>query len=112
MASMKDIVKAIDMNSIDEDGLYAYIGIRVQDDAYGLHVGQTVEHSSHVWVDGEDTEDELDGVCAINYEAIRFVNAEYFGDTIIVLGSQNAEYGEDVGEIIMQDAVVLAVVEI
>ena len=112
MKSMKDIVKAIDLNSIDPDGRYAYIGIRIQDESYGLHVGQTVEHNSHVWIDGDETDTELDGVCAISTAVINFVDTMYFGDTVIVLGSDAAEYGEDLGEIIMKDAVVLDIIEI
>lgn len=112
MASMKEIVKRINLSEIDEDGRYAYIGIRVQDDAYGMQAGQKVEHNSLVWIDGEETDEELDGVCAVNADVISQIDATYYGDTVVVLGSQRAEYGEDEGEIIMQDAVVLAVVEL
>lgn len=112
MASMNEIAKAINLNEIDEDGRYEYIGIRVQDDAYGMQVGQTVEHNSHVWIDGDETDEELNGVCAIYAEAIGRISTTYYGDTVIILGSQSAEYGEDDGEIIMQDAVVLAVMHL
>lgn len=42
---------------------YEKYGIRIQEQGFELG---TVDHNSKVWVDGEETEDELDGICAIN----------------------------------------------
>lgn len=113
---MKEIKKAIETVDVEELGeAYGYIGIRVQEESFGLSVGDTVEHNSKVWVDGDETDDELDGICALNYNMLDKIgdkNGEYFGACILVLGSDNTEYGEDYGEIIMQDAQVLAIINL
>lgn len=113
MASMKCIlkaIKAVDIDAIGEE--YGYIGIRVQEEAFGLKVGDTVTHNSMVWVDGDETDEELDGVSAMDINHIDIVDCEYFGNCVLVLGSNYTELGEDLGEIIMKDAKVLAVINL
>lgn len=113
MASMTDIRKALNSLDLDELGAaYEHIGIRVQEESYGLTVGDTMEHNSHIWEDGDDTEEEIDGVCAMNVKSLNMISCEYFGQTILVLGSYDVEYGEDLGEIIMRDAEVLAIINL
>lgn len=111
MASMKSIREAL--RKIDLDDLtdaYGYAGIRVQEETYGLSVGDTVTHNSKVWIDGDETDEELDGVCAMNINALDAIHGAYFGRCVLILGSNSADYGEDAGEIIMQDAKVLAII--
>ncbi len=113
MASMKSIHEAI--RKIDIDALadaYEYIGIRVQEEDYGLSVGDTVYHCSKVWVDGEETDEELDGVCAMSIKQLNLVEGFYFGKCVLVLGSNYAGYGVDPGEIVMRDARVLAIIHV
>lgn len=110
MSKVREIISGVDIDEIGAE--YGFIGIRVQDEAFGLHVGDTVMHNSHIWDDGEDTEEELDGVCAMNLRALDMIICEYYGETILVLGSDDAEYGDDLGEIVMRDAKVLAVINL
>ena len=58
----------------------------------------------HIWDNGDDTGIELSGVCATNINSIMF--PEYFGSHIAIICGDHAETGEDVGEIIIEDAVV------
>lgn len=112
MASMKNIkeaLKGIDLEELSME--YGYIGIRVQEEEYGAKVGEEVEHCSKVWIDGYETDEEIDGVCAMDVDMLDCVEGEYFGDVVLVLGSNKADYGVDAGEIIMQDATILAVIE-
>lgn len=115
MASNKAVRKAIenagiDMAAFEED--YAYIGIRVQEETYGLKVGDKVIHNSRVWVDGEETEEELDGISATMYSAMANTNNEYFGEYVLILGDNKMNYGEDEGEIILSYPTVLAILKV
>ena len=87
---------------------YTYIGIRTQEEEFEL--GE-IDHLSHIWDDGDDTGEELDGICAISVKADRWqklVNA-YYGDHMAILVGNDADYGEDVGEIIIKDAEVVKI---
>lgn len=113
MASMKDIRKGIEMVDMDVIGEeYGYIGIRVQEEAFGLKVGDTVAHNSLVWVDGDETDEELDGVSAMDINHLDIVDCEYYGSCVLVLGSDCTDLGEDLGEIVMKDAKVLAIINL
>lgn len=107
---IREIIAGIDVDKLDAE--YAYVGIRVQEEAFGLSVGDTVWHKSHIWDDGDDTGEELDGVCAMSLAALDDIRCEYFGETVVILGSDSAEYGEDFGEIVMREARVLAIIEL
>lgn len=85
---------------------YEYIGLRVQDDV-PFELGDLVHHS-HVWDDGDDTGIELDGVCVLRADYAHLAN-NYFGDHVAIIGGNFVEYGEDVGELIISDPVVLEV---
>ena len=39
---------------------YEFIGVRVQEQEFELGA---IDHVSHVWVDGDETEEELNGIC-------------------------------------------------
>lgn len=84
---------------------YEVVGIRVQDKPFEL--GE-MSHVSHVWDDGEDTGEELDGVCAIKFDMAKNSHL-YFGDHVAVLAGNRYSFGEDPGEIIIEDPVVVEV---
>ena len=64
---------------------YAKVGIRVQEVPFEL--GE-MSHRSHVCVDGEETEDELDGVCAQDVKTLGRYQNQYYGNHVaIVVGN-------------------------
>lgn len=85
---------------------YEYVGIRVQDDV-PFELGEMF-HVSHVWVDGDDTGEELPGVCVIDGRKAE-LSASYCGNHAAIICGNHAEYGEDPGELIISDPVVLTV---
>lgn len=128
MATVEEIRK------ITEDTDYDYFGLRADDFSYS--VGDMAENSHQLFQDPDFDEDgellyekgegiysdfydagELDGTCTIefdpeNSDSIR--NAldavqRYYGDTIHVLAGNSMQYGNDCGEIIIRDAIVLGV---
>lgn len=82
---------------------YERVGIRVQEVPFEL--GE-MTHCSHVWDDGEDTGVELSGVCVLDSGRAELFD-RYFGDHIAIIAGNEYEYGEDDGEIILKDAVVI-----
>lgn len=95
---------------VEEMGLedeYEYIGVRVQEREFEIGA---IDHVSRVWIDGDETNEELNGVCATMVDAISNLPYEYFGDHVAVVCGNSAEFGEDVGEIIIEDAIVAAVI--
>ena len=74
---------------------------------------------SYRWYDGEPTEEELDGTCALRVnEGTELAHLDEFMREYGVLGQQVAliagyqgTWGEDMGEVVIRDAVVLAVWE-
>lgn len=110
MIVTKEMLKTIDTNYANFDS----IGLRVVSKDYTEYnavVGDTLGNSS-VWDDGDYTDNLLSGVSAISVTSINQMSScgGYFGDRVLVLGSDDAERGDDAGEIVMGDAVVLAVV--
>lgn len=85
---------------------YGKIGIRVQEVPFEL--GE-MSHRSHVWVDGDETDEELDGVCAQDVDTIDSYHHMYYGDYIALVAGNDYTYGEDAGEIIISDPVVVAI---
>lgn len=86
---------------------YAKIGIRVQEVPFELGC---MDHVSHIWIDGDDTGEELDGVCAQDINAIgTFANGCYFGDHVAVIAGNTYTYGQDEGEVIIEDAEVVEI---
>ena len=84
---------------------YEVIGVRVQEQPFEL--GE-MDHVSHIWNDGEDTGVELNGVCVVNADKIE--NSHYyFGDHAAIVCGNKFTYGEDPGEIIIEDPVVVEV---
>lgn len=102
--AIESIINRID--EIKENAEYEYIGIRVQGNEFA--VGEILDNS-FVWVDGEMTDEELDGTCAVKLEDAKLANG-YFGNHVAIIGSNSMEYGQDLGEIILRDAEVIEVV--
>lgn len=94
-----------------KDFEYDYIGIRVQEELYE-NIGDTVNHKSYVWDDGNILDEQLDGICAIDINEAHWIGdfGGYLGEYVLILGSYSAQYGNDPGEIIMRDAVVLDII--
>ena len=94
---------------------YQYVGVRTQEEPFEL--GE-VGHRSSVWVDGDETTSELNGLSAtdINSRALRMhtdsdpIYGFYFGDHKAIVAGDFAERGEDPGEIIISDPVVVEII--
>lgn len=84
---------------------YEVVGIRTQDHSFNL--GE-MDHVSHVWVDGDDTGEELGGVCAVKSDYAGHGH-NYFGSHVAVVAGNHYTYGEDPGEIIISDPVVVEI---
>lgn len=84
---------------------YEFVGVRVQEQEFELG---TIEHLSHVWDNGDDTGVELDGICVCSLDRMGVNN--YFGDHVAIICGNEAEYGEDDGELIIRDAEVVKVI--
>lgn len=93
------------IEEIRENSDYEYIGVRVQENEF---VKGEILDNSFVWVDGEITDEELDGTCAVKLEDAELAKG-YFGDHVAIIGGDYMEYGQDLGEIIIRDAEVLKV---
>ena len=102
--ALKNIIDRIE--EIENTYDYGYIGIRVSENEFTK--GEILDNS-FVWIDGEMTEEELDGTCAIMLKDANLANS-YFGDHVAIIGSDSMEYGQDLGEIILRDAEVLEVI--
>lgn len=86
------------------------IGVRVED--RNFEVGDILP-CSFMWIDGERTEEELDGTCAIKTESdnpaeyLKGING-YYGDYVYVIRGSSSFGGEDVGERIYRNALIVA----
>lgn len=103
----REVIENI-MNRIEEireNSDYEYIGVRVQENEF---VKGEILDNSFVWIDGEITDEELDGTCAVKLEDAELAKG-YFGDHVAIIGGDYMEYGQDLGEIIIRDAEVLEV---
>jgi len=115
---MKNIKTAI---AAIRDSDFGYFGIRAIDET--LTVGDTCENS-RVWDDGEVTGEMLNGAsataiklngytdAAINtaLESAEKDNKPYYAAHRYIIASDSKSYGEDANEIILRDAVVIAVI--
>ena len=97
-------------NTIDEmqlDYEYEYIGVRVQEQPFEL---VEIDHMSKVWIDGEETDEDLCGICTTKVDSLAKLPYEYIGNHVAIICGNEAEYGTDVGEIIIRDAIVSAII--
>ena len=102
-AAINSIVKRVD--EIKDEYAYDYIGVRVQENEFTE--GEILDNS-FVWVDGKMTDEELDGTCAVKIDDAELAH-QYFGDHVAIIAGNYAEYGVDLGELIIRDAEVLEV---
>ena len=96
---------------------YCYYGLRTVSADDPVTVGEVVG-PSYRHDDWLESPEQMDGTSAIGVWAdldeeeiaARIQSAtEYIGDRVVLLGAQRMEYGEDQGEIVMRDAVALAI---
>lgn len=81
------------------------VGVRIQR-GVEFSLGP-IDHVSHVWVDGEETDEELDGICAISASDIRALcktAGGYFGDHVAIIVGDNLGMGEDPNEVVLGNA--------
>lgn len=93
------------VEEIRENCDYEIIGVRVQENEFAE--GEILDNS-FVWIDGEMTDEELDGTCAVKLEDAELAKG-YFGEHVAIIVGESFTYGEDLGEIIIRDAEVLEV---
>ena len=103
-AEMINTIKKI-AEEMDLSWDYEFVGVRVQEQEFELG---TIEHLSHVWDNGDDTGVELDGICVCSLDSLGANN--YFGNHVAIICGNEAEYGEDDGELIIRDAEVVKVI--
>lgn len=96
-----------------ESGNYNYYGLRnaTEHDLELINSGRTYLDCSHNWVDNEDTEEKLEGSCAVyvsEYMSAKEITARYnqvlnnyFGNTILLIADNTSEWGNDENEIIL-----------
>lgn len=113
MKSFKEIYEIA--QKVKENSDFDFVGIRVQD-YFNEKIGDTLTHRSFVWVDGEETEELLNGVCAIDANRINHTfalsNGGYYGDVVLILGCNGyCEKGADVAEIIMENPVIIDIIK-
>lgn len=98
-------------------GEYAVVAIRTQEVAFDL--GE-ISHNSKVWDNGDETDEELDGISAtnINSRMVKMHSSEYdshsgyyYGKHMAIIIGNRYEMGEDDGEVIIQDATVVEILK-
>jgi len=89
---------------------YEYIGLRTQDTPFELG---SLDHTSSVWIDGTETDELLDGVCVTDLQSQHtpsyLSKMVYYGKYTAIIGGNRATRGEDLGELIISDPVVLVI---
>lgn len=88
---------------------YDYIGIRIQEKPF---TPGPMSHKSSVWIDNTETEETLGGISAIDIDqAINVSKRPFFygypGDHIAIIAGNSANEGNDFGEIVIIDPVVV-----
>lgn len=104
------------LDTIDQQ----FIGVRTQEQPFELG---PIDHVSQVWVDGDETDEELDGICVtaigdgpwaesdVRQHASDHdpVGPYYPFDHVALIAYDRCSYGEDEGEVIANDAEVVYV---
>lgn len=106
-----DLIRDIAEKYLDE---YNVVGIRTQDVPFELGA---IYHNSLVWIDGEMTGEELPGICAT--EILRspdrllsmHINGTYYGNYVAIICGNSYSWGQDDGEIIIEDPVVVEILK-
>ena len=103
-----DMIQRVE--DIAASALYDYeaVGVRVQDVPFAPC---PMSHRSHIWDNGDDTGEELPGVSAMRWDSVNAAQRQgyYYGDHVAVIAGNSWEYGEDSGEIIIHDPVVIEI---
>lgn len=103
-----DMQQYIDIAKSD-DREYEFYGIRHHHGG-PVAVGETLA-CSWVWDDGQPTDIELDGTCAVDLTDDNATTAmkqyAHFGEPIVIAGFR-ASWGDEPGEIIIKDAIRVA----
>ena len=105
MKLTNEMIKRIEEVADDLFYNYEIVGVRVQEEPFEL--GE-MEHRSAVWEDGEATEETLDGVCVVKHDKLAEAQ-DYYGNHVAIVVGNRYTYGEDPGEIIIEDPVVVEV---
>lgn len=126
---MKKITTIEELMEILESGEYNYYGLRGATNHDVANIERGYLECSYNWVDGEKTDEQLDGTCALSvgdflsereilrrYNRIAMYTAQHGTSTILLIADNNQEYGEDENEVILGSngygADVVAIVEI
>lgn len=106
---MKPSVERIKETASGFAGEYGIVAIRTQDTPFELG---SIDHKSHVWDDGDDTGEEIEGISATMASApeIKMHSSEagwayYPGEHVAIVCGNDYEYGEDAGEVVISDPV-------
>lgn len=82
------------------------VGIRCQEVPFALG---RMDHTSHRWDNNEDTGEELDGVSAQAVHTLRTDRLDYPGDHVALIVGDRDSYGDDPGELVIEDAQVAVI---
>ena len=117
MTKLSEVVENMENYGINE---YRYYGIRAH---YSKAVvGEKLENSK-IWIDGDATEDEESGVCALDVfnmvenectidEIIESVDCYSYGTgSVVLIAGNDMYYGDDTDEIIIKNAIVVDIVK-
>jgi hypothetical protein len=93
---------------------YEYVGVRTQEEAFKLG---TLEHCSSVWDDGDETAEMLDGISVTDVDSVALkmhtgedmMCRSYYGDHLAIICGNYAQMGDDAGELVISDPVVVEV---
>lgn len=109
-------------NKIDTFGLRAMTESPVNGQV-AVKIGDQLENS-YDWMDGESTDTELDGTCAVGIswtfddeltskieKALSIVDQYHWQNQVVLVGGEFSDYGNDEIEIIIRNAKVLAIIE-
>jgi hypothetical protein len=95
------------MEELSED--YEIVAIRTQEEPFELGA---ITHCSHIWEDGDDTGEELDGICGTTVNGLALhEEGYYFGGHQAIIAGNRYSWGEDEDEVIIEDAEVLMIIK-
>lgn len=108
MTSINETILALATEARETTG--TMVGIRKSTRSADYYsVGETLGRC-YRWIDGQRSDEMLDGVSTVEPGFWTRVESDYPGDTVLVVTGQ-AEYGEDVGELVIKDACVYAIID-
>lgn len=96
-------------------GEYAVVAIRTQEHPFELGF---IGHLSHVWDDGDDTGEEIEGLSATTVKSKRIDmhscehsvdHGYYLGEHVAIVCGDDYDMGEDEGEVVIKDPVCVLV---